>query len=196
MKIIGGRFKYDGVGGYLTPDFGKEDKNMKNENRNEEAVSPVIATILMVAITVVLAGVLYVWASSLAGDNTGGSLELYAFDADDATGSPTTGDTDDLIRVSMTTGSEINWAAISIKISIDKEAPVTCNAPGADNETIGCNLVEYGVTGDQVWSVGDGVTISESQDNLCDSTQPCSIEVIITDKQAGETLFKVTEIAA
>ena len=38
---------------------------MNNENRNEEAVSPVIATILMVAITVVLAGVLYVWASSL-----------------------------------------------------------------------------------------------------------------------------------
>ena len=37
---------------------------MNNENRNDEAVSPVIATILMVAITVVLAGVLYVWASS------------------------------------------------------------------------------------------------------------------------------------
>ncbi len=36
---------------------------MQNENRNEEAVSPVIATILMVAITVVLAGVLYVSAA-------------------------------------------------------------------------------------------------------------------------------------
>ena len=47
---------------------------MKNENRNEEAVSPVIATILMVAITVVLAGVLYVWASSLAEGNTDGNL--------------------------------------------------------------------------------------------------------------------------
>ncbi|MAK77956.1 MAG: hypothetical protein CL992_01570, partial [Euryarchaeota archaeon] len=34
---------------------------------DEEAVSPVIATILMVAITVVLAGVLYIWAGSLAG---------------------------------------------------------------------------------------------------------------------------------
>ena len=48
---------------------------MNNENRNEEAVSPVIATILMVAITVVLAGVLYVWASSLADDSTGGGLD-------------------------------------------------------------------------------------------------------------------------
>ena len=32
---------------------------MNNENRNDEAVSPVIATILMVAVAVVLAGVLY-----------------------------------------------------------------------------------------------------------------------------------------
>jgi flagellin-like protein len=35
-------------------------------NRDEEGVSPVIAIILMVAITVVLAGVLYVWVTSLA----------------------------------------------------------------------------------------------------------------------------------
>ncbi len=49
----------------ILPATGNEDKNMQNENRNDEAVSPVIATILMVAITVVLAGVLYVWAASL-----------------------------------------------------------------------------------------------------------------------------------
>ena len=61
---------------------------MQNENRNEEAVSPVIATILMVAITVVLAGVLYVWASSLAEGNTDGNLALYAFSGEDANGSP------------------------------------------------------------------------------------------------------------
>ena len=56
--------------GEMRPLRATEDKNMKNENRNEEAVSPVIATILMVAITVVLAGVLYVWASQLAEGNT------------------------------------------------------------------------------------------------------------------------------
>ena len=32
--------------------------------KNDEGVSPVIAVILMVAITVVLAAVLYVWAAS------------------------------------------------------------------------------------------------------------------------------------
>ena len=43
----------------------------------DEAVSPVIATILMVAITVVLAGVLYVWASGLADQDADFSLLNY-----------------------------------------------------------------------------------------------------------------------
>ncbi len=40
----------------------------KRFNKNDEAVSPVIAIILMVAITVVLAGVLYLWVTDLAGN--------------------------------------------------------------------------------------------------------------------------------
>ena len=72
---------------------------MKTENRNEEAVSPVIATILMVAITVVLAGVLYVWASSLAEGNTDGNLTLYVFDGEDASGAPSAETDDNLISM-------------------------------------------------------------------------------------------------
>ncbi len=41
--------------------------------KDEQAVSPVIATILMVAITVVLAAVLYVMVSGLIGGTTGGN---------------------------------------------------------------------------------------------------------------------------
>ena len=50
---------------------------------NEQAVSPVIAVILMVAITVVLAGVLYVWVSGLAetGDE---EVEIIPLEAKDA----------------------------------------------------------------------------------------------------------------
>ena len=48
---------------------------MKNETRNDEVCKPVITTILMVAITVILTGVLYVWAANLAESNTDGSLE-------------------------------------------------------------------------------------------------------------------------
>jgi plastocyanin len=48
---------------------------------NEAAVSPVIATILLVAITVVLSGVIYIWANSLA-DTSGKANPRLTFDAD------------------------------------------------------------------------------------------------------------------
>jgi len=50
----------------------EDDEEFEEENLldDDSAVSPVIATILLVAITVVLAGVIYVWAGSLADVNT------------------------------------------------------------------------------------------------------------------------------
>ena len=57
---------------------------------DDMAVSPVIATILMVAITVVLSGVIYVWASSLADTDVKGVPrvsftidDVNSFDADE-----------------------------------------------------------------------------------------------------------------
>jgi flagellin-like protein len=52
---------------------------------DDAAVSPVIATILMVAITVVLSGVIYVWASSLADVDTKGVPRI-TFDIEDIDG--------------------------------------------------------------------------------------------------------------
>jgi flagellin-like protein len=49
---------------------------------DDAAVSPVIATILMVAITVVLSGVIYVWASSLAETDVKGVPRM-TFDIED-----------------------------------------------------------------------------------------------------------------
>jgi len=51
---------------------------------DEQAVSPVIATILMVAITVVLSGVVYVWASDLA-DQPSKSVPRIAFKVEKTT---------------------------------------------------------------------------------------------------------------
>ena len=166
---------------------------MQNENRNEEAVSPVIATILMVAITVVLAGVLYVWASSLAEGNTDGNLALYAVSGKDAQGTPGTGTTDNLIMLTMDQGSDINWAAISVKLSIDGAAPVTCANPGTESNGV-CTLVEFGTTDDQVWSVGDGVTVVEDGQDLCNNA--CSIDVTITDTREGKTIDTTNNVPA
>jgi flagellin-like protein len=172
-----------------------EDKNMKNENRNEEAVSPVIATILMVAITVVLAGVLYVWASSLAEGNTDGDLVLYVMSAEDAQDSPSDATDDPLIRVTMAQGSDINWAAISLKISVNNGPPLTCANNVESNANSPCWLDEFGGTGDNVWSVGDGVTIYENS-AICDASVTCEIEVTISDIQAETTIDKSTAIAS
>ena len=169
---------------------------MQNEKMNDEAVSPVIATILMVAITVVLAGVLFVWASSLAEGNTDGNLALYQFSAEDANGDTTSGTDDNLVRVTMTQGapnSGFTWASIKVMISVDNAAPVTCDNPGATGGS--CGLVEFGSTSDQVWSVGDGVTIVETGQNLCDAGQTCEIKVTITDTRQGMTLDESTSFA-
>ena len=139
-----------------------------NEFQHDEgdAVSPVIATILMVAITVVLAGVLYVWASSLAEGNTGGSLTFYQFDAEGDVGAITTGTDDPLVRITMTQGVAINWATVDVKISINNGAPITCDNPGNEGGAA-CALIEFGDSTDSEWSVGDGVTVVESgQDPL------------------------------
>ncbi|MGB1098781.1 MAG: archaellin/type IV pilin N-terminal domain-containing protein [Poseidonia sp.] len=166
---------------------------MQNENRNEEAVSPVIATILMVAITVVLAGVLYVWASSLAEGNTDGNLTLYAFSASDAGATVSTGTDDALVMIAMDQGSDINWAAVSVKLTIDGNAPVTCDNPGVDGTSV-CSLVEFGNTDDQVWSVGDGVTVVENGQDICSGS--CSIDVTITDTREGKTIDTTNGVVA
>jgi FlaG/FlaF family flagellin (archaellin) len=61
-----------------------EDEEEATENLEDDdmAVSPVIATILMVAITVVLSGVIYVWASSLADTDVKGVPRI-TFDIED-----------------------------------------------------------------------------------------------------------------
>ena len=90
--------------------------------REEDAVSPVIATILMVPITVVLAGTLYVWAANLAESNTDGDLELYTFDSNDAAGSPSTAADDNLAITTMTQGESIGWASLAVSVSVDGAA--------------------------------------------------------------------------
>ena len=59
-----------------------EEELMESLSGDEQAVSPVIATILLVAITVVLSGVIYVWAQSLASDAGGKATPRLTFDSE------------------------------------------------------------------------------------------------------------------
>jgi hypothetical protein len=116
--------------------------------------------------------------------------------AEDAQDSPTSANDDPLIRVTMAQGSDINWAAISLKISVNNGPPLTCaNNNATSSENSPCWLDEFGGTGDNVWSVGDGVTIYENS-AICDASVTCEIEVTISDIQAETTIDKSTATAA
>ena len=165
---------------------------MNNENRNDEAVSPVIATILMVAITVVLAGVLYVWASSLAGDSAGGSLDTYAWGDRDANNDPAMSDDsgDALVEIAMDQGSDLNWAMLKVTISVDGGTPITCGE--SDDTEADCTWAAYGGPGnDQAWESGEGITISEGDVDLCDGSDGgCNVDVTLTKKGTGSDADK------
>ena len=141
-------------------------------------------TIVIVLLFVVLiagSGILYVWGSSLAEDNAGGELMLYDFDASDAGEDTSNSGDDQLIIISMETGSDLSWSIVQIQISIDGAAPITCDNPGQSGGD--CGSIEYGNTADSTWSVSDGVTIVESGSNLCSGG--CGIEYTIIDAREG-----------
>jgi len=173
----------------LSPALGEEDKNMNNENRNEEAVSPVIATILMVAITVVLAGVLYVWASSLADDSTGGGLDKYQFDSRDAAGSMSSDAGDALVHVKMTQGDDLSWSVLRVSIVVDGGNSFTCVEAAKDDGTADCT---YTTDDDNDWSTSEEITISEGDMDMCDGADGgCDVDVTLTKIGVGNEDDKV-----
>ena len=166
---------------------------MNNENRNEEAVSPVIATILMVAITVVLAGVLYVWASSLAGDSTGDGLDTFQFEGRDAAGTITDdiNTQDDLVYIKMTQGKDLSWSQVGISITIDGEQSWECGEAVIDddgNKEAATEACEFTTGNDKSWDTPFEMLISEGTEDLCKpetGKEYCTISVSITKIGVG-----------
>ena len=163
---------------------------MNNENRNEEAVSPVIATILMVAITVVLAGVLYVWASSLADDSTGGGLDKYQFDSRDASGVMSSDAGEKLVHVKMTQGEDLSWSVLKVSIVVDNGNTFNCVDASKDTDnTADCT---YTTDDDNSWSTSEEITISEGDMDMCDGANGgCDVDVTLTKIGVGNEDDKV-----
>ena len=154
----------------------------------EESVSPVIATILMVAITVVLAGTLYVWAANLAESNTDGSLNLYTFESKQAPVNPTDASTDSLAILTMTQGQQTSWSVITVKLSINGAASTSCAVPGQTSGS--CILVDSSEDATS-WTVGEDVTVVENGVDLC-SDLNCEMTFTITNIRTGQSLAKTS----
>ena len=153
---------------------------MKNETRNDEAVSPVIATILMVAITVVLAGVLYVWAANLAESNTNGDLSLYSFSGEDAPANAG-------VLVTMSQGADANFASLDIKVSINGGQGTPCGE--------GC-YTEAG-TADQTWTTGEDLAIAADcgQDDQGADITTCTVTVTVFDNRENTQIGNEVSVA-
>ena len=157
---------------------------IQKDNRNEEAVSPVIATILMVAITVVLAGVLYVWASQLAEGNTDGDFSMYDFAVTDASDAVGADSGEALVYVAMDTGDDLSWSTVIVQMSADGGAYGECTTPGQTAGTA-CVVTD---NGDGSWGFGEEVTVSEGSDDIC--ATPCTVQVRILYSETNEVIFE------
>ena len=160
---------------------------MKNDMKNEQAVSPVIATILMVAITVVLAGVLYVWANSLAADQPeSGTRNSYT--ADDAAASTSSATDDVLISIRWQHAEDdLNWAFVVMKLSVG-DSTYDCSTAG-DQE---CSIAQDG-NDDALWETGEFLTLSESGSDIASGAT--TIDMYVTYRGAvvvGEETVQVS----
>ena len=156
---------------------------MKNEMKNDEAVSPVIATILMVAITVVLAGVLYVWASDLASQNQGDGPSMYTITAVDHT--------DDvendagLMSLTFGNGEDLDWALVQIEVVKDS-VPYTCdNADATAASTNKCTTGQHGGEEDTHWEKGETLIVSSNDGQFC--SEDCQLTVRV--KNDGDVVM-------
>ena len=164
---------------------------MKNENQNEEAVSPVIATILMVAITVVLAGVLYVWASQLAEGNTDGDFSMYDFEVNSAGETLSTSAGEALVYVSLDAGEDLSWSTVIVQMKADGGVYVECTNPDKVAGT-GCDITD---NDDGKWAFGEEVTISEGSDDTC-SGGTCEVQIKILDRSTNKLIYESNKINA
>ncbi len=149
---------------------------IKNE-KNEQAVSPVIATILMVAITVVLAGVLYVWANNLASEGTDTSAStLNTYTADDAAdgASEAVDGQDTLIKMQMTGKDDLAWSFVKITLSVGDNV-YTCSVAAGDD----CSISQQAGDNDNAWEPGEYIFLSEGTEEICSSTG-CAVGISVT----------------
>ena len=125
---------------------------MKRIYKKEEGVSPVIATILMVAITVVLAATVWLMVSGYMGGTTQPNLAV-SLTYDVQNSNPSQGDV--YIKVSMSTPATADWTKVVIGIN-----GTTAHLTGQTNNTIDgytVDILDY--DGNKMLSSGDVIYI-------------------------------------
>jgi flagellin-like protein len=134
------------------------------KRRADEGVSPVIAVILMVAITVVLAGVVYVWVMSMTATRVAApTIRMTLKDA-----SPILNDTDQSQNVTTLTSDgpdKVKWGDIKVMLSNDEGTTWSkIEIDGAAALNVKC-FKEEPIEKDEYWSTGEALRFQESGGN-------------------------------
>src|SRR5256712_3452856 len=119
----------------------QEDKTMKNVRlirEDESAVSPVIGTILMVAITVVLAAVLYVMVTGLV-TSPGGNKPTLTLTPGQWTGNNLT------IQITSVSSSTIKYTDLTFQVQSPAKGICFTGKANSGNQT-GCSGATANVT--------------------------------------------------
>ena len=168
---------------------------MKILYKKEKGVSPVIATILMVAITVVLASAVYLMVSGYIGSSPSKPVALGV--------SPTT--TSNATQFLITSGniSVSSSTPLIITISPTSGAPTTVtlnsvktpnnpNSPSGTTTGSGYIVVVYSVTGVHYLAAGDTISIGYGTAGTSGSASPIPPGTTVTFTYNGNVIYKYT----
>jgi hypothetical protein len=136
-----------------------------------------VAISILMIITVVLAGVLYVWADNLANDGTNNSaatLNTYTADdaADDASAAGDGADT--LIKMQMTGRDDLAWSFVKITLSVGDNV-YSCSVAAGDD----CTITQAAGSNDNAWEPGEYIFLAEGTEEIC-SAQGCNVDISVT----------------
>ncbi|MCK5560109.1 MAG: type IV pilin [Thermoplasmata archaeon] len=152
---------------------------------NNKAVSPVIAVILMVAITVVLAGVLYVWVWSLW-DHDNENVETIIATLDQGDGNMTSGC---LFTLSKGSGSSVEIRDYTILVGKAGQSPIALRWPEDGNSTYTIDIGLYGDDGlwwDAAETMGFDAPAGLKAQDITDGD---TIEVIIKNEKTETIVY-------
>lgn len=137
--------------------------NLRDQIESDEGVSPVIAVILMVAITVVLAATVYVWVSGFASDQDGPEQASATASGVDLDG----GDGVEWIKLTLTSGESAPYAAGDVTNSTTDPSGGSVGYLCVDASTVPCTddevkvfreAVDGGYSGDS-WDAGENLWV-------------------------------------
>ena len=102
----------------------------------------------------------------------------YSFTGQDSDPAVSSSDNDELIELTMTDGSDLDWPRVVVKINVNQGVWITCDHDEPSGE--GCFFTKIESNPDKSWDVSEKISISEDSENLCETTSPCSVEVELT----------------